>query len=216
MDTAIDLRVAEMLCSRLCHDLVSPVGAIKSGLELIAEFGNVPDDEAMGLINSSASQAVARLQFFRIAYGLAGPARAGTTLDDAAEMAAGLITTGRTKLHWPADQRPGNPRISAGGLKILLNMLLLGAEALPRGGDLRVALTPGPGHLLANVSAVGDGAGFSDALLAALTGQTSVEELTPRTVQGYFTALVGQRLAAPVGLNTAAAPILTCKLPANS
>ena len=71
----VDLQVFELLASRMCHDLVSPVGAIKSGLELFTEFGEDPDGETMALINGSAEQASQKLQFFRVAYGQAGSQR---------------------------------------------------------------------------------------------------------------------------------------------
>ena len=72
MEPTIELRVAELLASRLCHDLVSPVGAVNSGIELLTEFGDDPDGESMALIFSSARTASDKLLFFRIAYGNAG------------------------------------------------------------------------------------------------------------------------------------------------
>jgi len=72
MEPTIELRVAELLASRLCHDLISPVGAVNSGIELMTEFGDDPDGESMALITSSARTASDKLLFFRIAYGNAG------------------------------------------------------------------------------------------------------------------------------------------------
>ena len=72
MEPRIELRVAELLASRLCHDLISPVGAVNSGIELMTEFGDDPDGESMQLVATSAKTASEKLQFFRIAYGNAG------------------------------------------------------------------------------------------------------------------------------------------------
>ncbi len=72
MEPKIELRVAELLASRLCHDLISPVGAVNSGIELMTEFGDGPDSESMALITSSARTASDKLLFFRIAYGNGG------------------------------------------------------------------------------------------------------------------------------------------------
>ncbi len=72
MDVKVDPRVIELLCSRLCHDLISPVSAINNGFELIAEFGDEMRGEAMSLMGDSAREAARRLKFFRIAFGAAG------------------------------------------------------------------------------------------------------------------------------------------------
>ncbi len=212
MDTAIDVRVAEMLCSRLCHDLVSPVGAIKSGLELIAEFGGEPDEEAMGLINGSAEQAAAKLQFFRIAYGLPGVAKTSISLATAAAAASILIGGGRTTLDWPADEQPETPLLAGGALKLLMNMILLGSEALPRGGMLRVNLRPAADAMEARVVAEGEGAGLKAELRAAFDDTCGIDDLTSRTVQGYYTALLGRRLGTPVRLEHEPHPQLNCRL----
>ena len=212
MEAAIDLRVAEMLCSRLCHDLASPVGAIKSGLELIAEFGGEPDDEVMGLIDSSAEQAVAKLKFFRVAYGLAGEAQAAMPLAAAAEAAAIVVGGGRTTLDWPTSQQPEKPVLRAGALKLLLNMILLEADALPRGGSLRVRLLPEAGGMEARIVADGERAGLKADLAAAFNGTCGIDDLSARTVQGYYTALLGRRLGTPVRIEHEPAPQLTCSL----
>lgn len=213
MGTAIDPRIAEMLCSRLCHDLVSPVGAIKSGLEFIAEFGGEPDDEAMGLINNSAEQAVAKLKFFRVAYGLVGAAQAVMPLSAAAEVATIVVGGGRTALDWPTSQRPERPVLRAESLKLLLNMILLGAEALPRGGSLRVRLTSEGRGMEARIVAAGEGAGLKADLADAFQRTSGVEDLTVRTVQGYYTALLGRRLGTPVRIEHEVDPQLVCSLP---
>ena len=75
MDASEALRIAELLASRLCHDLVSPVGAVGSGIELLREFGEDPGGDAMTLVEQSARLATERLQFFRIAFGQAGAGR---------------------------------------------------------------------------------------------------------------------------------------------
>jgi len=212
MDTAIDLRVAEMLCSRLCHDLISPVGAINSGLELISEFGGEPDDEAMGLINGSATQAAGKLQFFRVAYGLAGGGT-GLALPAAAEAASILVGGGRTSLDWPVTEQPEVPALPGDSLKLLLNMILLAAEALPRGGSLRVRLAPGDNSMAAQVLAEGEGASFKPEVMAAFDRACDVDDLTARTVQGYYTALVGERLGVPVEIEQSASVSLEARLP---
>ena len=95
---AIDLRVAKLLCSRLCHDLISPASAVNAGLELMEEQ---PDsDDAMDLIIRSAKQVTRRLAFYRSAFGAGGV----TTLPEARKLAAGLLADGNVVLDWPGDE----------------------------------------------------------------------------------------------------------------
>ena len=117
---ALDL--AALLCSRVCHDLISPVGAIVNGLEVMEED---KDEEtktfALDLIKKSAHQASAKLQFCRLAFGAAGSAGAQIDLGDAEKVARGLFEDGKTKLVWnlPRELLPKNRA------KLLLNMLLI-------------------------------------------------------------------------------------------
>src|ERR1700687_3797740 len=96
---ALDL--AALLCSRVCHDLISPVGAIVNGLEVLDED---KDEEtkvfALDLIKKSAHQASAKLQFCRIAFGAAGSAGAQIDLGDAEKVARGLLEDEKTKVSW--------------------------------------------------------------------------------------------------------------------
>ncbi|MFZ3358805.1 MAG: histidine phosphotransferase family protein [Xanthobacteraceae bacterium] len=130
---ALDL--AALLCSRVCHDLISPVGAIVNGLEVMEED---KDEEtktfALDLIKKSAQQASAKLQFCRLAFGAAGSAGAQIELGDAERVARGLIEDGKTSIAWNL-QRELVPKNRA---KLLLNMLVVAGGAIPRGGVLTV------------------------------------------------------------------------------
>src|SRR5471030_657062 len=95
------LDLAALLCSRVCHDLISPVGAIVNGLEVLEEG---KDEEtktfALSLIRKSANTASAKLQFCRIAFGAAGSAGAQIDLGDAQTIARGFLEDEKTKLTW--------------------------------------------------------------------------------------------------------------------
>lgn len=196
MDASEALRIAELLASRLCHDLVSPVGAVGSGIELLREFGEDPGGDAMTLVEQSARLATERLQFFRIAFGQAGAGRLDVSMADMARFAAAAAATQRIRLAWPE----GLATPGAGGAKLLLNMVLLGADALPRGGELRVGLAPAPGGLAAEVGALAPEARLPDELAAALAGTVSVADLSARSVQARWTGLVAGRLGTSVGV----------------
>jgi histidine phosphotransferase ChpT len=195
----IDLRVAELLTSRLCHDLVGPIGAVGNGLELLGdeEFGMA--DDAMKLTTSSARQASNILQFFRLAYGMAG-ARVGPDYAQLRDLSAALLEPSRTKLDWTSVQAPeGAPD---GLAKVLLNMVALGHEALPRGGRLKVAIASAPGSVEARVTAEGQDAHLRPESLAGLQDNVNLDEMTPRGVHGYFTRLVAKRLGGDLVLET--------------
>ena len=131
--TATDL--AALLCSRVCHDIISPVGAINNGLELLDEGG--ADEDAMNLIRTSARNASARLQFARIAFGAAGSAGAQIDTGDAEQVARGFIQDDRTSLEWhiPRVYSPKNK------VKLLLNLLMVAVTTIPRGGRIAVEAT---------------------------------------------------------------------------
>src|ERR1700740_267800 len=130
---ALDL--AALLCSRVCHDLISPVGAIVNGLEVLEEEKNEETKTfALDLIKKSAQQASAKLQFCRLAFGAAGSAGAQIELGDAEKVARGLIEDGKITIVWNL-QRELVPKNRA---KLLLNMLMVAVGAVPRGGTLTV------------------------------------------------------------------------------
>jgi histidine phosphotransferase ChpT len=136
--SALDL--AALLCSRVCHDLISPVGAIVNGLEVLDEDKNEETKIfALDLIKKSAQQASAKLQFCRLAFGAAGSAGAQIDLGDAEKVARGLLGDDKTTIDWnlPRELAPKNK------VKLLLNMLLIAVGCIPRGGTLKVEPSDG-------------------------------------------------------------------------
>src|SRR5215470_2759547 len=129
------LELAALLCSRVCHDLISPVGAIVNGLEVLDDDPKPEDrDFALELIRKSAKTASARLQFCRLAFGAAGSSGAQIDLGDAQAMARGHIEDGKCTITWnlPRLLLPKNR------VKLLLNMLVIAQQTIPRGGTLTV------------------------------------------------------------------------------
>lgn len=130
---ALDL--AALLCSRVCHDIISPVGAITNGLEVLDENGNEEMKAfAFDLIRKSAANASAKLQFARLAFGAAGSAGAEIDLGDAEKVAMGYMASEKASLSFDA------PRalMAKNRVKLLLNLLLLAVNAVPRGGSIKV------------------------------------------------------------------------------
>lgn len=134
--SALDL--SALLCSRVCHDVISPVGAIVNGLEVLEDESDASMQEfALDLIRKSARQASARLQFARIAFGAAGSAGASIDLADAEKVSRGMFGDEKTQLTWSAPQAyfPKNK------VKLLLNLVVIATSAIPRGGVLDVTVT---------------------------------------------------------------------------
>lgn len=181
MSVSVDLRVLELLSSRLCHELISPVGAINNGIELMDE--DDPDfvKEATQLIGNSARTAGRRLDFYRFAY---GSGRTGTARD----VAMGLLEGGKSRCTW-------DDAVSALPVewqRVACNMVVLAAEALPRGGNLRVVAVSGkPG---VEVNAAGDTINLTAELRAVLSGTAAIADLTARTVHAYYTGKLAEAL----------------------
>jgi len=179
---ALDL--AALLCSRLCHDLISPVGAIINGLEVMEED---KDEEtktfALDLIKKSATQASAKLQFCRLAFGAAGSAGAQIELGDAEKAARGLLEDGKTTLVWNL------PRalVAKNRAKLLLNMLLVAGGTIPRGGTL----TAEPMSEGYQVSARGLNARLGPATADLLAG-TPAEPVNAHAIQPVYTGILAR------------------------
>ncbi|WP_044559600.1 histidine phosphotransferase family protein [Azospirillum sp. B4] len=187
MTVTLELHVVELLCSRLCHDLISPVGAISNGVELIEEMGQSMADEAMSLIADSADQATRRLRLFRVAYGAAGNSGAFTAAEARTVLGA-WFKGGRVRLDWPADVMP---KPDNGVLKLALNLGLLAEEAMPHGGV--VAVAAGGDGLALRVTAEGPTVTLREEVRAALDGAVTQAELTPRSVQAYVTGRLAEQ-----------------------
>jgi histidine phosphotransferase ChpT len=197
MDAELELRVAELLCSRLCHELVSPVGAINNGLELMRELNGSVADEALELIGSSARDGANRLQYYRMAFGFAGNS-AITGLTEARRLIEGFLGHGRVKLAWTDPENVEVLPISDGWGKLLLNMVAVGVEGLPRGGTLTTgwqcaAASPG-----IEIAVEGQGAQFDDPVRQALAGTVDPDTLTAHNAHIFYTGSVARRLG--VGL----------------
>lgn len=176
--TSIDF--ASLLCSRLCHDLLNPVGALNNGIELLADETD-PDmrDQCMGLLGDSARTTANKLKFYRLAFGSAGGY--GDTLPAHEVKAAveGLFaSTGRVAVEWMLvdDSLEKLPA------KILLNLALIAGEALPRGGTLTLGLESRDGAFEVAVHGEGPRMTLDPDLRRALSGELDDDGISSRTV----------------------------------
>jgi histidine phosphotransferase ChpT len=192
---ALDL--AALLCSRVCHDLISPVGAIVNGLEVLAEEKDQATKQfALELITKSSRTASAKLQYCRIAFGAAGSAGAQLDTGDAETISRGFFEDDKTKLAWNI------PRslLAKNRVKLLLNMLLIAGQAIPRGGILTVEPI-GSGETMGfKVAAAGTNAKISPAIPSLLTGQPGTEAVDAHKIQPFYTGLLAKACGLSVGV----------------
>jgi histidine phosphotransferase ChpT len=189
------LELAALLCSRVCHDLISPVGAIVNGLEVLDDNPKPEDREfALDLIRKSAKNASARLQFCRLAFGAAGSAGAQIDLGDAQTMARGQIEDNKTTIAWnlPRLLLPKNR------VKLLLNMLIVAQQTIPRGGTLTVDAI-GEGETMSfRITAAGLNARVPQNIAGMLAGQAHAVDA--HAVQPYYTRLLAEACGLKVKL----------------
>ena len=193
MTVELHPRVLELMASRICHDLVSPVGAINNGVELMQELGEDAGDEALQLIASSALQASIRLKCFRLAYGAAGTDK-NIGFREVKDAFADWLRAGRIQMECEPGLDVKFSMPPRGFFKTVLNVMILAEECSRGEGKIFLsALEDGKGI---KVLATGHHISFRDGAEAALTGATTPDNLDPRGVHAYITG----KFAAHFGL----------------
>jgi len=186
--TIAPLDLAALLCSRVCHDVISPVGAIMNGLEVLdSEKDEDMRAVAMDLIKKSALSASARLQFCRLAFGAAGSLTAAIDTGDAENVVRGLIGNERIALRWNAQRR----LVPKNAVKLLLNLCLIAASAIPRGGVIAVELDGEGGAVTMRIEVTGTNARLPHSASIFLMGG-SVETIDGHSIQPYYTTLLAR------------------------
>lgn len=194
----VDLRLAQLLCARVCHDLIGAAGAIETGVELLAE-DSADQADIFDLIGLSGRQLNRRLAFYRLAFGMSGRTGDGRALGEVRRLAEGFLDGGRVTLRWEIGSAAADDgRLGGDETRMLLCAVLVAAEGLPRGGELTVRLV-GAGTTLA-VEARGKNAVIPDAVAAALAGEADLGAVTARTVPAYYLRLQSRSFAADLDL----------------
>lgn len=185
--SALDL--AALLCSRVCHDVISPVGAVVNGIEVLEDEGAADMREvALDLIAKSSRQASARLQFTRLAFGAAGSAGAQLDLGDAEQVVRGMIEDDRTKIDWrlPREFQAKNK------VKLLLNLVLISTTTIPRGGLMTVSPL-GTGETMGfELAARGTSARIPAGVEALIAGVAPAGGLDAHVVQPFYAGLLAR------------------------
>lgn len=181
--------LAALLCARICHDLVSPVGALGAAIEVFDDDDNVDmREDALDLIRSSSKQAAAKLQFLRLAFGAGGSAPGVLGTDDLKKLIDGVYENAKATLSW---------QVSAKGLdkpsgRLLLNLVMLAVQAVPRGGQVAVTATDKGGMTRLHLVAEGPKARLAEAVATALSGKAPDEGWDGRTVQPFYAGMIAR------------------------
>ncbi len=187
-----DLEFAALISSKICHDVIGPVGAIYNGLEILDEDDNVEaQNYALSVIRNVTQQASARLQFARFAFGAAGSAGAQIDLATAEQISRGLMNAGKHKLSW----KGLSGYAAKDRVKLLLNLIASAITVLPRGGDIEVMISGTTEQPMFVIRCRGTGARPPQYLTEFVLG-TDPPQLDAMTVQAYYT----WRLAASSGM----------------
>jgi histidine phosphotransferase ChpT len=194
MTSSTDL--AALLCSRLCHDLLSPVGALSNGLELLADEKD-PEmrKRCFELLDQSARISTDKLKFFRLAYGAAGGFGDEVPADEPRELVAGLIAANeRVEFEWAVS----DAMLPKPAVKVLLNLASIAIDALVRGGTLAVGAERRDGATEIAVRAAGPRVAFDGNIGKALDGSLAVRELSGRTAPAHMIRLLAEELGGGV------------------
>ena len=184
--------VIELLASRICHDLVSPVGAINNGVEFMEEMGDDAEQrkEALNLISHSASQASAKLMAFRIAYG-SGGRDSNIKPEDVQKAFSQLISAdGKISQTWDPFGNLGPKPLPYAFCKMLMCGMMLAMECLVKGGYISVR--PGEGDQTLIIAESDNGVLLRDNVEAAMRQDIATEDLDPRLVHPYAISVLAE------------------------
>jgi histidine phosphotransferase ChpT len=204
------LDLAALLCSRVCHDVISPVGAIINGLEMLEEEKDAEMRQmSLDLIRKSAHTASARLQFCRLAFGAAGSAGASIDTGDAEKVTRGLLGDDKIKLAWNA------PRVlmPKNKVKVVLNLCLIASAAIPRGGTIAVGIEGEDAAAAIHVDVKGPNARVAHGVAQLLAGAPENGTVDAHGIQAYYTGLVARAAGLNVTLDVSGDTVTIRALP---
>lgn len=188
MTSSTDL--AALLCSRLCHDLLSPIGALNNGLELLAdETDPAMREKCIELLEQSARTSAHKLKFFRLAFGAAGGFGEQVPAEEPQELIEALVSgNDRITLDWTVSLQS----LSKPAVKLLLNLAAVGLDALVRGGTLSVGAERNNGATEIVIRAAGTKIAFDESIGRALQGDLPESDLSGRTAPAHMIQLIAK------------------------
>ena len=175
--------LAALLCARICHDLVSPVGALGTAIEILGDEDNVDmHEDAMTLVKNSSRQAAAKLKFLRLAFGAGGSAPGIIAVEEIRSLIGDMYKDAKPDIVYDFH----DDGIDKARARILLNMTMLGVQAVPRGGEVRIATTDDT----LTITSTGPRARLDDTVDQALKGRSPEHGFDGRSIQPFYTNMM--------------------------
>ena len=183
--------LAALLCARICHDLVSPVGALSAALEVFEDDDNLDmRDDAMELIKLSAGQASAKLQFLRLAFGAGGSAPGVIANAELERLTRGVYGQGKVQINWQIDGEGLDKTAS----RVLLNLIMLAVMAIPRGGVMTVSSTHNSERVDLKIICEGLKARLDPSVVKTLSGGAPEDGFDGRSIQPFYTGMIAREI----------------------
>lgn len=179
--------LAALMCARICHDLVSPVGALGAALEVLGDESNADmHDDAMDLVKTSAKQASDKLKFLRLAFGAGSSAPGVLSMDQLKALVNDMYGAGKATITW--DSSLDGIEKSHG--RLLLNLIMIAVQSIPRGGELAIELNQKAEAVIFNLRATGPKARLYEEFSKTLSGKAPEDGFDGRTIQPFYTGML--------------------------
>ncbi|MCD6035878.1 MAG: hypothetical protein K0R63_1619 [Rickettsiales bacterium] len=201
-DMSANIALAELLAAKFCHDISGPVGAINNGIEFLAEDSFAMKDQALDLLQASAKEASARLQYFRQAYGVVN-GKGEANLDQIRLLVENyFVWNKKLTLDWPNEMTGASPvPLTHKMVRIKMNMLVIVSSSLLYGGKLSVRLIREEAEDVIEIKGSGKAVKIEEETRLCLVGSGDTIPLTPRNVQPYYTYLLAQEIGVALALS---------------
>ena len=188
--------LSAMLCARICHDLISPVGALGTAIEILDDDSNVDmHEDALALVRTSSRQASAKLKFLRIAFGAAGSAPGVIPTAEVIKLSNDMFADSKPKLVWDID----SDGIDKNRARILMNLVMLAIQAAPRGGTVTVS-RHGQGEEAKFVTvSEGPKVRLDAAVAKAIAGKVPEDGFDGRSIQPLYANLLARDIGGTIG-----------------
>jgi histidine phosphotransferase ChpT len=179
------LGLSQLMCSRLCHDLITPMGAISSGLEILSDCDEKDRNQILEILRNSSETANSRLVFYRAAFGASksGPL---VTASGTHQLLEGFLRPLKISLEWDIDSATESSTFDlALWGKMLLNLVLVAVETAPYGGKIKLMNQKRPEELDLHLTLSGNLLAMKTDVIRVLEGKGSMDELTPHTIHAF-------------------------------
>jgi len=187
--------LAALLSARICHDLISPIGALGTAIEVLDDETNTEmHEDALGLVRLSSKQAGAKLRFLRLAFGAGGSAPGIIAMDELKTLTTDMYEGGKASISY-GDCLDGLEKNTA---RLLLNLTMLAVQAVPRGGDVTITTSQASGATTLSLNATGPKSRLDSNVEKTLSGKAPEDGFDGRTIQPFYAGMIARELKGSV------------------